>query len=235
MLLLSLDHTPGWVGPVAGITSTSDVYVRSRTLIDAMSRRIAYLEKVAAPTTEHDDDTTTTSFGGAGRAQVRQQRALQRRKGAGGGGADWPELQTALLLRARRRRLSHCLLQRIQASYVTHDVAGRDLPLLPAYVLAAQSQPALPLTRAGSFTGMPAGAGDCCAPKLLHAASIAGLQPLALAEVWCGSAPGTATPAKQGRTVPPGGLDLSASRVHGELYGPCDKCCALLGTMLCGL
>jgi hypothetical protein len=85
--------------------------------------------------------------------------------------------------------------------------------------------------------GMPAGAGDCCAPKLLHAAAQRGLRPLSLCEVWFGSVPGTATPAKQGRQAVVAGphtpAALGASRQHCRLYGPCDKCVALLGTMLC--
>ncbi|WIA41271.1 hypothetical protein OEZ86_004875 [Tetradesmus obliquus] len=96
-----------------------------------------------------------------------------------------------------------------------------------------QYNPALPVTRAGQFVGMPAGAGDCCAPKLLHAAAAAGLTPTGLTEVWCGSAPGTATKAKMGRPITDNGLDPSSSRLHMQFYGMCDKCQALLGSMLC--
>jgi hypothetical protein len=62
------------------------------------------------------------------------------------------------------------------------------------------------------------GTGDCCAPKLLHAAQQAGLRPLSMAEVWFGSSP------------PAGG------RVEGQAYAACEERCApLLGYMLCGL
>jgi tRNA pseudouridine32 synthase/23S rRNA pseudouridine746 synthase len=92
----------------------------------------------------------------------------------------------------------------------------------------------VPVTQAGQgFVGMPAGVGDCCAPKLLHAAYQQGLQPVSMCEVWFGSGPGTATKAKQGRPIVGVGLDPSSSRQHCRLYGPCEKCCAILGTMLC--
>ena len=62
------------------------------------------------------------------------------------------------------------------------------------------------------------GTGDCCAPKLLHAAQTARLRPLALAEVWFGSPP------------PSGG------RQEGQAYAACEeRCQPLLGYMLCGL
>jgi tRNA pseudouridine32 synthase/23S rRNA pseudouridine746 synthase len=59
------------------------------------------------------------------------------------------------------------------------------------------------------------GTGDCCAPKLLHAAQRAGLRPLSMAEFWYGS--------------PVGG------RVEGRTYDACqERCQQLLGYMLCG-
>lgn len=39
-------------------------------------------------------------------------------------------------------------------------------------------------SRSGQFKGFPAGTGDCCAPKLLHAAAVQGLKPLSLLEFW---------------------------------------------------
>lgn len=82
----------------------------------------------------------------------------------------------------------------------------------------------------GKKLAFPAGTGDCCAPKLLWEAARRGLQPLSVVEFWYGSPPNTATP--QGRrsgTPPPG-----ASRSHKCVYGMCDKCEAILGSMLCG-
>ncbi len=62
--------------------------------------------------------------------------------------------------------------------------------------------------------GLPTGTGDCCAPKLLNLAIQCGLEPLALAEFWCGPE------------------SLTGKR-HGEFYPACaHRCQALLGPLL---
>lgn len=64
----------------------------------------------------------------------------------------------------------------------------------------------------------PSGAGECCAPKLLQAAYVRGLKPVAMAEYWCGR--------------PKGG----EMRIHGSFYPACrGKCGPVLGWMLRGL
>lgn len=64
----------------------------------------------------------------------------------------------------------------------------------------------------------PSGAGECCAPKLLQAAYLRGLQPLHIAEYWYGKP-------KDGEI-----------RRHGEHYPACrGKCLPVLGWMLQGL
>lgn len=64
----------------------------------------------------------------------------------------------------------------------------------------------------------PSGAGECCAPKLLHAAYQKGWTPVSMAEYWYGS--------------PKGG----EVRRHGEHYPACrGKCLPVLGWMLQGL
>ncbi|MDE5847510.1 MAG: RluA family pseudouridine synthase [Muribaculaceae bacterium] len=64
----------------------------------------------------------------------------------------------------------------------------------------------------------PSGAGECCAPKLLQAAYLRGLTPVAMAEYWYGA--------------PKGG----EVRRHGEHYPACrGKCLPVLGWMLQGL
>lgn len=65
---------------------------------------------------------------------------------------------------------------------------------------------------------IPAAAGECAAPKLLHYAFKHGLQPIALAEFWWGRPP------------------KSEVRKHGEFYPACrSKCEPILGHMLQGL
>lgn len=209
---------PGWVGPVAGIINESPVYIKTRRVIEAMSARMHQLDAQHHPPEQALGSSLqgSNSFTRGTSSSFRQQ---QRQ-----------------LLKRRRRCLSHSLLQKIQHSYTTTTVGGsRQLSLLEVYASYRERyEPDLPVTRAGQhFVGMPAGVGDCCAPKLLHAAAQQGLTPVALCEVWFGSAPGTATKAKQGRSIPSIGIDPSSTRQHCRLYGPCDKCRAILGTMLC--
>lgn len=64
----------------------------------------------------------------------------------------------------------------------------------------------------------PSGSGECCAPKLLHAAYSRGFKPLKIAEYWYGRS-------KRGEV-----------RVHGHHYPACrGKCWPVLGWMLKGL
>ena len=64
----------------------------------------------------------------------------------------------------------------------------------------------------------PAGAGECCAPKLLQAAFLQGLEPVELAEFWVGAAP------------------KNEIRQEGAFYAPCSgRCVPILRHMLEGL
>lgn len=63
-------------------------------------------------------------------------------------------------------------------------------------------------------SGIPSGTADCALPKLLHAANVAQLRVLGLAEAWFGP-------------------DLGDRR-HGELAVPCTRRCApILGYLVC--
>jgi len=65
--------------------------------------------------------------------------------------------------------------------------------------------------------GIPAGTGDCCAPKLIHRAALLSWKPLAMAEFFWGRD------------------TLSGGRTQGAFYSSClEKCDPLLGFMLCG-
>ncbi len=66
--------------------------------------------------------------------------------------------------------------------------------------------------------GIPSGTGDCCTPKLLHAAACRDLQPVSLCEFFIGK------------------KTASGSCRDGEFYPPCTaKCVPLLGFLLCGI
>lgn len=64
----------------------------------------------------------------------------------------------------------------------------------------------------------PAGTGECCAPKLLQAAYLQHLQPIAMAEIWIGASP------------------KDEVRTEGQYYPACiSKCRPLLRHMLAGI
>ncbi len=114
-----------------------------------------------------------------------------------------PDAETTRQLRQERKRLSQLLMKDLHALYEVRSFNGETRPLSAFFAHAR---------------GIPAGAGDCCAPKLLNEALRLGLRPLGLAEFYWGRP------------------NRSGSREHGRFYGSCaDKCGPLLGFMLCGV
>lgn len=112
----------------------------------------------------------------------------------------WQESLRAL--RGQRAALSANLQRRI------HDL----------YMLATPGGARRPMRSVFDGQEPPGGAGDCAAPKLLQAANLAALRPLALAEFWWGAPPAT------------------GGRVEGVFYPPCrGKCGPLLGHFLEGV
>ena len=102
----------------------------------------------------------------------------------------------------QRRELSRRLMRDIHALYEIPSFTGRTAGLDELF----------------QGNGIPTGAGDCCAPKLLNQAARHGIIPLGLAEFYWG---------RENR---------SASRQHGRFYPSCtSKCRPILGFMLCGL
>nr|WP_228037834.1 RluA family pseudouridine synthase [Nodosilinea sp. LEGE 06152] len=103
-------------------------------------------------------------------------------------------------LKQQRRDLSRQLQAEMHAAYTLTNFAGESLAIQN---LAAQGN-------------LPTGTGDCCAPKLLHAAAQLGLVPLAMAEFWWGPHQGDKQP--------------------GKFYGACtDRCQPIMGFLLSGL
>lgn len=114
------------------------------------------------------------------------------------------EDRIAALKRERRRR-SDTLQRWLFDQYSMLNAHGERRTLTAIF---ADSTHTLP----------PAGAGDCCAPKLLQHAFANGLRPLALAEFWLGTPPPTEV------------------RHHLRFYQPCrSKCHPILRFMLRGL
>ncbi len=102
---------------------------------------------------------------------------------------------------SKRKRLSQNLMQQIHKLYKVHNFKGMSVSLHQAF----------------NSRGIPTGAGDCCAPKLLNLAAKKGLKPNGMTEFFWGK------------------TNKSQTRVHGQIYPSChEKCQPLLGYMLCG-
>ncbi|MFA6174428.1 MAG: pseudouridine synthase, partial [Kiritimatiellales bacterium] len=99
-----------------------------------------------------------------------------------------------------RKALSQELMKQIHALYLLTNFRSETKPMTEVF-----------------HGGIPTGAGDCCAPKLLNYAAKNGLRPLGLSEFYWG---------RENR---------SGTRKHGEFYPACaEKCQPILGFMLCG-
>ncbi len=102
----------------------------------------------------------------------------------------------------QRAELSRNLMQEIHSLYQLTNFTGETRPLSEI------------LNR---MQGIPAGTGDCCAPKLLNHAALNELKPIGLSEFYWG---------KESK---------SGERQHGRFYPACkEKCQPILGFMLCG-
>ena len=108
-------------------------------------------------------------------------------------------------LKRERRESSDALQRWLFNQYVMLNAKGMRRTLIDIF---ARFNGTLP----------PAGAGDCCAPKLLQFAYAHNLRPLSLAEFWLGAPPPTEV------------------RRHLQFYPPCrSKCYPILQFMLQGL
>jgi tRNA pseudouridine32 synthase/23S rRNA pseudouridine746 synthase len=101
----------------------------------------------------------------------------------------------------QRKALSQALMKQLHGLYHLTNFRGQTRPLTALFQ-----------------GGIPTGAGDCCAPKLLNLAAVRGLRPRGLSEFYFGRA------------------NPSGTRQHGQFYPACTaKCRPLLGFMLCGI
>ena len=107
-------------------------------------------------------------------------------------------------LKARRKAMSEALQERIFSLFIVSNARGERRDLVDVFK---------PLG-----TLPPAGAGECCAPRLLNYAFNNGLQPVCMAEFWWGASP------------------VGEVRHHGHFYPACrSKCKPILEFMLQGL
>ena len=107
-------------------------------------------------------------------------------------------------LKARRKAMSEALQERIFHLFVVTNALGERRDLVEVF---------RPLG-----TLPPAGAGECCAPRLLNFAYNNGLSPVCMAEFWWGASP------------------VGEVRHHGHFYPACrSKCKPILDFMMQGL
>lgn len=108
-------------------------------------------------------------------------------------------------LKAMRKQLSDELQRWLFSQFMMRNARGEQRHLLDIFASTPQQIP-------------PAGAGECCAPKLLQHAYIHHLKPVCMAEFWWGASPKTSI------------------RHHGVCYPACrGKCLPILSFMLQGL
>ena len=101
----------------------------------------------------------------------------------------------------QRAALSRNLMREIHNLYTLTNFNGEKRPLFDVF----------------DAKTVPAGTGDCCAPKLLNYAALNGLKPIGLSEFYFG---------KESK---------SGEKQHGEFYPPCiEKCQPILEFMLKG-
>ena len=107
-------------------------------------------------------------------------------------------------MKLRRKAMSEALQERIFRLFVVSNARGERRDLVEVF---------RPLG-----TLPPAGAGECCAPRLLNYAFNHGLHPVCMAEFWWGASP------------------VGEVRHHGHFYPACrSKCKPILEFMLQGL
>ena len=108
-------------------------------------------------------------------------------------------------LQQKRKQMSDALQRWLFAQYRVLNALGAERCLIDIFADAIHALP-------------PAGAGDCCAPKLLQYAYRHALRPICMAEFWYGASP------------------VSEIRHHLQYYPACrSKCLPILTFMLKGL
>ena len=121
--------------------------------------------------------------------------------------------QEIAALKAQRKRMSETLQERIFRLFVVNNACGERRDLMDVFADFYRSHPTL---QASAIP--PAGAGECCAPKLLQYAFRHRFTPVCIAEFWWGASP------------------VQEVRHHGHYYGAClGKCRPILSFMLKGM
>jgi len=221
---------PAWVGPVLRRADTAALEAETLTRISELNLQISACDVEGAQ--RHLVDTRAAVQAAA--AERRQARRAQRqtwsrarlhgddsvalearveeakRSQSAAGAADAARVETARRALLDVRERLHGLTEARRHASVTLSTAMFDA----ATVTSARGEER-PLREIFVGTGIAGGTTDCAVPKLLEAANVARLRPVALGEAWWG-------PTINGRH-------------HGDIQLPCErKCKPVLGHLLCG-
>lgn len=125
-------------------------------------------------------------------------------------------------LKAERKARSQALQQWLFEQYRFRNAEGTEANLMEVfgdyYKMHAPVATTGRKTKADTPKLPPSGSGECCAPKLLQAAYLLGVKPIAMAEFWVGRPP------------------KDELRIDGHYYPACSgKCRPILTHMLRGL
>ncbi|MCA9791903.1 MAG: RluA family pseudouridine synthase [Candidatus Eremiobacteraeota bacterium] len=213
---------PGWVDPIFEPVETA---LERATLprLESIRHDLARLdhEKIELEQLRASLDQQQAAMAACHR-EARQRRAEARQAGADSAGLDHESrlqsLERRQFKRERKARLAP--LEELLSHQQRLRRERRQLSRRLQSELHQQFDRALfadlPWSLASLFPrGTPTGTGECCAPKLLYAAALQGLEPLGLAEFWWGPA--------------------SGQREPGQFYAACrSRCQPLLGPLLAG-
>ncbi len=107
------------------------------------------------------------------------------------------------VLKTKRKQMSQKLMLELHSIYQLHNLKNECKTLHQAF---------------NEQRGIPTGTGDCCAPKLLNAAALQSITPIALTEFYWGKE------------------NKSRTKNHRSFYPSCkEKCSPILGFLLCGI
>ncbi len=153
-------------------------------------------------TVGHADEARLTAESQYQKAELRRRKRLWQSKASEVEQLLMPIRQRIESLKEERRRRSDALQQWLFDNFTLLNVHGERRSLASIFADTPQHTP-------------PSGAGECCAPKLLHYAFVHHLQPLCIGELWQGRSP------------------QMEVRHHGQFYPACrGKCKPILEWML---
>jgi len=178
----------GWVSPTFDLAGYSQLMAKIESTVEQMTADIESCKQQS----DHYRCKFEEAMGSGGRATQKDWRRQMK-----------AALKALDLAKKNRRTYSQSMMKVFLDLYQLQNFKGNQRSILNVFY---------------EDRGIPTGTGDCCAPKLLHAAAQKRLTPLGLTEFYFGRE------------------NKSSTRFHKEFYPGCkNKCQPILGFMLCGL